>query len=261
MRSLGMTLQSNGGSEDQWEDTKGSILRAFYSNLEEPFEGFTDGGARYAKARLRLFRNATQGIIGFMAPGTAYSEALQGKMNKLELDLTKRLCPYKKQEATPWPVWQRTLNAWAAVHSDPKRSWNSLVRKRQLSWYKHCQRHPEAWVSQLLKVDTPEALQRRRMDNYGTLAQWQRRSDSGRTTTRVTRERVVPRWSECFARCHPDSAAEIPLGKNDPRCDRANFNPLPADVTEQFLERIGFHSFRNAMEWTSDRAREWMNSM
>ena len=243
MKCLGVHHQDNGGSLEDWENTKKRILAAFFANLEDPFEGYADQGMRSAAARLRLFKNATRGVIGFSSPGWSLSEPLQAKITKLELDLTMKLCPYSKCEQTSWTQWNRVRKLWAEDKIPKGKSWLDLAKQRQLGWYQHAQRHPDKWVFKLLQIDTPTDLERMRRSNYKTLPRWARTPNSGRTETRCVRERVASRWSESFSKLFPEAAAEKPLGLKEPKRQRVQ------DIFDDGAKRAFFEHV-DPSEWS-----------
>ena len=243
MKCLGAPHQDNGGTEVDFQKANKSMLASFYANLEEPKGGFADIVAHNVDARLRRFRNATRGVVGYSSPGWSPTEALESKLTKLEKDLTARLCPWKKKPDTSWVQWSKCVNIWCEEKMSSKKSWTALARARQLGWYRHVQRHPDCWVYRLLEHDTPKQLQSARRFNFGTLPIWARNPLSGRTCTRSIRERVVPRWSESFAKLHVEQAEEQPLGTRAPAITKG----LSQEVVKAFREQIGHTYFVNPL--------------
>ena len=207
IKVLGSHIQANAGTQTTFDVFKKKVMTAYWTNLH------TESGISNAelwKSRLRLFGSVTTGMLVHWSTPVPMTATTMQKLDKLQADLAVRLCPYKKLQTTSWKDWEQARRNW--LKGKLKRPWSLMAAKRQDRHYMHCMRHREKWPATIMAVQRPQQLKILRQANWSTIATALRNSETGRTNTRMMRERVCARHSEAFARRNPSLAKFAPLG-------------------------------------------------
>lgn len=188
MRCLGFMIANNGNSDPAWQKLKESIWHAWRGNLRRSgFRGSYESASR-------LLTRCAGPIASFHCGIVPWSTALAKRLADFQTFLLARvLATAPRPHESSSHYWQRRhLQAHHTIQKTG--AWDKTWDQRITTWLRHIGRHPESWVSRLLRTRDAAWLREQRRMYVGGSQSWT--VHAGRTGTRMVPGPVHRRYED-----------------------------------------------------------------